>query len=83
MPTTFALIAFYQYMENYGAHEWDGKGQCPEYWKFKGGHQETVKTNISVEEATNLNSDAMEAIVTTSELGLGYHNDVVQYIYQG
>ena len=26
-----------QYMENYGAHDWDGSGQCPQYWKFKGG----------------------------------------------
>ncbi len=26
-----------QYMENYGAHDWDGEGECPQYWKFKGG----------------------------------------------
>lgn len=26
-----------QYMENYGVHDWDGKGECPQYWKFKGG----------------------------------------------
>jgi len=26
-----------QYKENYGAHDWDGKGQCPQYWKYKGG----------------------------------------------
>jgi len=26
-----------QYMENYGAHDWDGQGECPQYWKFKGG----------------------------------------------
>jgi len=26
-----------QYMENYGAHDWDGEGQCPQRWKFKGG----------------------------------------------
>jgi hypothetical protein len=24
-------------MENYGAHDWDGEGECPQYWKFKGG----------------------------------------------
>jgi hypothetical protein len=27
-----------QYMENYGAHDWDGVGECPQYWKFKGGN---------------------------------------------
>ena len=26
-----------QYMENYGAHDWDGLGECPQRWKFKGG----------------------------------------------
>ena len=26
-----------QYMENYGAHDWDGEGACPQRWKFKGG----------------------------------------------
>ena len=28
-----------QYMENYGAHDWDGKGECPQHWKFKGGSE--------------------------------------------
>jgi|APGre2960657423_1045063.scaffolds.fasta_scaffold00137_22 hypothetical protein len=26
-----------QYSENYGAHDWSGNGDCPQYWKFKGG----------------------------------------------
>ena len=26
-----------QVRENYGAHDWDGAGACPQYWKFKGG----------------------------------------------
>lgn len=26
-----------QYKENYGAHDWNGEGECPQYWKFKGG----------------------------------------------
>jgi hypothetical protein len=26
-----------QYRENYGAHDWDGEGECPQYWKCKGG----------------------------------------------
>jgi hypothetical protein len=28
-----------QFMENYGAHEWDGTGTCPQYWKFKSGSE--------------------------------------------
>lgn len=26
-----------QIYENYGAHDWDGTGDCPQYWKAKGG----------------------------------------------
>ena len=31
------LVINTQYRENYAAHDWDGKGECPQYWKFKGG----------------------------------------------
>ena len=31
------LVIQTQYCENYGAHDWDGTGACPQYWKFKGG----------------------------------------------
>ena len=31
------LVIDTQYMENYGAHDWDGRGECPQYRKFKGG----------------------------------------------
>lgn len=33
------LVIDTQYMENYGAHDWDGKGKCPQYWKAKGGSE--------------------------------------------
>jgi len=33
------LVIRTQYMENYGAHDWDGKGECPQYWKMKGGSE--------------------------------------------
>ena len=31
------LLLETQYSENYAAHDWDGKGECPQYWKAKGG----------------------------------------------
>ena len=31
------LLITTQIQENYGAHDWDGVGACPQYWKFKGG----------------------------------------------
>ena len=32
------LMITTQIQENYGAHDWDGTGACPQYWKFKGGN---------------------------------------------
>jgi hypothetical protein len=34
-----------QYKENYGAHDWDGVGECPQYWKFKGGDEIIVEVD--------------------------------------
>lgn len=32
-----SVVVDTQYLENYGAHAWDGEGECPQRWKFKGG----------------------------------------------
>lgn len=40
-----------QYMENYGAHDWDGKGQCPQYWKAKGEHVQIMVCNVDLLDA--------------------------------
>ena len=40
-----------QHMENYGAHDWDGQGECPQYWKPKGGS--TYIFNCSIEDNVN------------------------------
>ena len=37
------LLITTQVYENYGAHDWDGKGECPSYWKAKGGNDYVVK----------------------------------------
>jgi hypothetical protein len=37
------LLITTQLHENYGAHDWDGKGECPSYWKAKGGNDYVVK----------------------------------------
>ena len=45
------LLITTQVYENYGAHDWDGKGACPQYWKAKGGSDYVVR-NINVNQAT-------------------------------
>ena len=45
------LLITTQVYENYGAHDWDGAGACPQYWKAKGGSDYVVK-NVNVNTVT-------------------------------
>ena len=45
------LLITTQNLENYGAHDWDGVGECPSYWKAKGGNDYVVK-KINVNKVT-------------------------------
>ena len=36
-----------QFRENYGAHDWNGRGECPQYWKFKGGDTYVVEVSLA------------------------------------
>jgi hypothetical protein len=58
------LVIWTQYKENYGAHDWDGKGECPQYWKFKGGDTYVVR-NLST---AQINKIAQEGIPTLTDL---------------
>lgn len=41
------LVNIYaQVEENYGAHNWDGQGDCPQHWKKKGGRIFQVNLNV-------------------------------------
>jgi hypothetical protein len=48
------LLITTQVYENYGAHDWDGKGSCPQYWKAKGGNDYVVKNFRGGEEAASV-----------------------------
>jgi len=45
------LLITTQVYENYGAHDWDGVGACPQYWKAKGGSDYVVR-NVTANQAT-------------------------------
>lgn len=51
-----------QIYENYGAHDWDGEGSCPEYWKAKGSGEYYIKdmTESSMVEAILVNRSKIE-----------------------
>jgi len=38
------VVVSTQVWENYGAHDWDGEGECPQYWKAKGGRDIVLAT---------------------------------------
>ena len=51
------LVIRTQFMENYGAHDWDGQGECPQYWKMKGGSEykiTNVPLNIDYQEVVSM-----------------------------
>jgi hypothetical protein len=52
------LLITTQTQENYGAHDWDGVGECPQYWKFKGGQD--YKYSLG---STLRNADTIQEIV--------------------
>lgn len=37
-----------QIQENYGAHDWDGNGACPQYWKLKGSREYVMQVDDNV-----------------------------------
>lgn len=41
------LVIQTQFRENYGAHDWNGVGACPQYWKNKGGDTYFIDTSIA------------------------------------
>tara|TARA_Y100000361_G_C10995022_1_gene256239 strand:- start:61 stop:573 length:513 start_codon:yes stop_codon:yes gene_type:complete len=61
------LVIHTQYKENYGAHDWDGKGECPQYWKFKGG------TTYVVPNFKDFNN--VESVIKSLEALITYSND--------
>ena len=58
------LVIQTQHRENYGAHDWDGVGECPQYWKFKGGNTYVVRNLTS----QHINKIVEHGIPTLSSL---------------
>jgi hypothetical protein len=51
LATLFVLTISLQYRENYGSHAWEGEGECPQYWKNKGGSEVVISKSLTVAEA--------------------------------
>lgn len=46
MSSNFRIVINTQVKENYGAHTWDGVGECPQSWRYKGGHSRVLAEYI-------------------------------------
>lgn len=55
-----------QVKENYGAHDWNGEGECPQYWKFKGGSTYVVP-NLTPEQAIRVREFGMPTLTALIE----------------
>ena len=76
-----------QIHENYGAHEWDGVGECPQMWKAKGGEDYIIMGAPSVEDAEHFveyrvcSSDeySSEEVVSSTEVAEGFRTEMEKY----
>jgi hypothetical protein len=78
------LVIHTQEYENYGAHDWDGEGSCPQRWKAKGGSEFMVlniPTDVPVDEILELvrsevefRNDGFESMI------LGYEVEADEYL---
>jgi hypothetical protein len=71
------LILTTQYRENYGAHDWDGKGECPQYWKNKSGY-EYLAAEMPDCEFYWLTSSEVDKLFETAAARITVSNDYVQ-----
>ncbi len=67
------LLIQTQVHENYGAHAWDGEGECPQYWKAKGG-EEYVLPNFTAFTST---ASVVEALKPQVEANDHYWREAV------
>lgn len=61
------IVISTQIRENYGAHDWDGKGACPQYWKCKGGDVYVVP-NLSVAQVLKIKEGGIPTLKSLIEV---------------
>ena len=77
------VLVMTQIRENYGAHDWDGTGECPQMWKCKGGEDYIIEGAPSVEDAEHFveyrvcseSEYSSEEVISASEVAEDYGTD--------
>ena len=82
MSNSIIVVIATQFRENYGAHDWDGRGECPQRWKYKGG--DTYFVNASAADIADSQwwTDVERCINYSSEYSAEYiiHQQVVDLV---
>lgn len=60
------LVIQTQVRENYGAHDWNGEGECPQHWKCKGGNTYIVP-NLSDRQVEKVKSQGVPTLTALIE----------------
>lgn len=60
------IVISTQIRENYGAHDWDGVGTCPQYWKCKGGDTYVVP-NLTVAQTLKVKEQGIPTLTALIE----------------
>lgn len=72
MSNSIRVVFHTQYRENYGAHDWDGEGYCPQRWKCKGGSTYIVSASAADIADSQWWDDVAAAITHTSSYSEEY-----------
>ena len=70
------LLISTQVYENYGAHDWDGEGECPHSWRAKGGNDYVVK-NVDECDMIEVIVDRYRTQIETDTIG--YTETIIGY----
>lgn len=70
------LVIQTQIRENYGAHDWDGKGECPQHWKNKGGDTYVVE-NLSKQNVEKILAEGISTLKSLIEVSNDGFNEYV------
>ena len=74
------LVISTQIRENYGAHDWDGVGECPQHWRCKGGDIYIV-SNLSVAQIRKIKKSGIPTLKSLIESrNEGFEETVVGYM---
>ena len=77
------LVISTQCRENYGAHDWDGQGSVPQYWKNKGGSDyivDDIEHFVAIDDdffAKNIKSVVYDYIAQKIEQKSDYYEETI------